>query len=261
MQFLISQNGTQIGPFSEAEVRAKLANGELAGADLAWREGLEEWQPLSVLLGSATTRPAPRSNVSLHEGGTSGMAIGSLICGFFGFVLFFPALVAVILGHISLAQISRSEGSLHGRGMAIAGLIMGYLGLIFMALVAVPAINTVQQMAHLTKASKEARQIVVAARSYASNHQGQYPARLEDLVKSGDLADATLLECSLGKKYPGVSWQYQGAGLKDDAPARTVILKSTSAPVIRKHIEAYNDGSVEIVRENRAGPGEPRTSP
>ena len=62
---------------------------------------------------------------------TSGMAIASLICAF----LIAP--VGVILGHIALNQIKNSNGQLGGRGLAIAGLIVGYasiaLGLIFVA--------------------------------------------------------------------------------------------------------------------------------
>jgi Domain of unknown function (DUF4190) len=62
---------------------------------------------------------------------TSGMAIASLICAF----LIAP--VGVILGHIALNQIKDSNGQLGGRGLAIAGLIVGYasiaLGLIFVA--------------------------------------------------------------------------------------------------------------------------------
>src|SRR5258707_13431036 len=51
---------------------------------------------------------------------TSGMAIASLICAF----LIAP--VGVILGHIALNQIKNSNGQLSGRGVAIAGLIIGY---------------------------------------------------------------------------------------------------------------------------------------
>lgn len=51
---------------------------------------------------------------------TSGMAIASLICSFF------VPLVGVILGHIALSQINNSNGRLGGRGVAIAGLVVGY---------------------------------------------------------------------------------------------------------------------------------------
>jgi uncharacterized protein YacL len=53
---------------------------------------------------------------------TNSMAIASLISAFF------ISLLAVILGHIALNQIKNTgEG---GRGLAIAGLVIGYLGIV-----------------------------------------------------------------------------------------------------------------------------------
>ena len=57
---------------------------------------------------------------------TNGMATASLICALVG-ILFcgLTSILAVIFGHISLGQIKRTgEG---GHGMAVAGLIIGYL--------------------------------------------------------------------------------------------------------------------------------------
>jgi len=61
-----------------------------------------------------------------------GLSIASLCCGIaiylgFGFFIL-PQLAAVILGHLAL----RREPS--GRGFAIAGLVMGYLGLVLTVL-------------------------------------------------------------------------------------------------------------------------------
>lgn len=63
---------------------------------------------------------------------SSGLAITSLVCGIAGVVLFWAivpmlaSIAAVITGHMALGQIRRTPG-LGGRGMAIAGLILGYL--------------------------------------------------------------------------------------------------------------------------------------
>ncbi|WP_236610966.1 DUF4190 domain-containing protein [Microbacterium sp. UCD-TDU] len=67
--------------------------------------------------------PAPRP--------TSGLAITSLICGIAGVVLVWAiipvlaSIAAVITGHMALGQTRRDPG-IGGRGMAIAGLILGY---------------------------------------------------------------------------------------------------------------------------------------
>ncbi len=64
---------------------------------------------------------------------TNGMAIASMISGIAGMllcVLFVPSILAVIFGHVALAQIKRSGGHEQGRGMAISGLILGYLAIV-----------------------------------------------------------------------------------------------------------------------------------
>jgi Domain of unknown function (DUF4190) len=59
---------------------------------------------------------------------TSGLAIGSMVCGIAEiFTLGFAAIPAVILGHLARGQIKRTGE--RGDGMAIAGLILGYLGI------------------------------------------------------------------------------------------------------------------------------------
>ena len=70
---------------------------------------------------------------------SSGKAIASLICGLLFFI--FPvAIVAVILGHHSLSDIRKSGGRLIGNGMAIAGLVLGYMGLAAIPLMIIAAI-------------------------------------------------------------------------------------------------------------------------
>ncbi|MBD8872618.1 RDD family protein [Rhodanobacter sp. DHB23] len=49
MEIWIGRNGERHGPYKEEDVRAWLRNGQVSGSDLAWREGLADWQPLSVL--------------------------------------------------------------------------------------------------------------------------------------------------------------------------------------------------------------------
>ena len=76
---------------------------------------------------------------SRHPGSTAqarsnGFAIAALILGIV-WLCGFGSLMAVIFGHVSLTQIARSEGWEKGRGMALAGLILGYCGLAFIAFV------------------------------------------------------------------------------------------------------------------------------
>lgn len=67
--------------------------------------------------GAPTYYPAPVR--------TNGFAIASLVLGLLGC----GSILAVIFGHVALGQIRRANGAEGGRGLAIAGLILGYIGL------------------------------------------------------------------------------------------------------------------------------------
>lgn len=68
---------------------------------------------------------------------TSGLAIASMVCGILSLVFFwvplfrflqFPiGIIAIIFGAVAIRQIGR-EPNLGGRGMAIAGLVCGIVG-------------------------------------------------------------------------------------------------------------------------------------
>lgn len=62
---------------------------------------------------------------------TSVMAIISLIGGIAGFSLvpFLGSVVAIITGHLAQSEIKKSGGLVTGKGLAVAGLILGYLGI------------------------------------------------------------------------------------------------------------------------------------
>jgi hypothetical protein len=64
---------------------------------------------------------------------TNGMAIASLVAAVTWFAWLGSAL-AVVFGHIALSQIKSSGGREQGKGLAIAGLVFGYLELGFLLL-------------------------------------------------------------------------------------------------------------------------------
>ena len=86
---------------------------------------------------------------------TSGLAIASLI--FVVLFLFFPLpLVAIVLGHVSLSQIKKSAGRLGGRGLAIAGLVLGYLGIAMIPLILIVAAIAIPNLLRARMAANEA---------------------------------------------------------------------------------------------------------
>lgn len=61
MEVWIGRNGERHGPYQEEQVREWLRSGELSPDDLAWRDGLADWQALSVLYPQDKPAPAPAS--------------------------------------------------------------------------------------------------------------------------------------------------------------------------------------------------------
>ena len=56
--FHINRSGTNLGTFSEDEVREGFRSGKFVGTDLGWREGMATWQPLAQISEFAQeTRP------------------------------------------------------------------------------------------------------------------------------------------------------------------------------------------------------------
>ena len=60
---------------------------------------------------------------------TNGLAIASLVAGFLWFG-WLGSVLAVVLGHVAMHQISRSGGRQSGRLPAAIGLVLGYIGLL-----------------------------------------------------------------------------------------------------------------------------------
>ena len=69
---------------------------------------------------------------------TNGMAVASLVLGCVAVAFcFVPSILAIVLGYISKGQIDRSQGTQNGRGLAIAGIVLGWVGIGVALLVAI----------------------------------------------------------------------------------------------------------------------------
>jgi hypothetical protein len=79
---------------------------------------------------------------------TNGLAVASLVCSLL-WMFGLGSVLAVVFGSISLSQIKRSNHVQRGRGLAIAGVIVGVLGLLGMAVIIVSVI-TIDHHCHQT---------------------------------------------------------------------------------------------------------------
>ncbi|OOG60709.1 transporter [Rhodanobacter sp. B05] len=62
MEIWIGRDGERHGPYKEDDVREWLRSGKVSPADLAWYEGLADWQPLSVLFRNDVPDASPASD-------------------------------------------------------------------------------------------------------------------------------------------------------------------------------------------------------
>jgi hypothetical protein len=110
---------------------------------------------------------------------TSGKAIASFIRGIFLFI--FPsAIAAIILGHLSLADIRKERGRLTGHGLATTGLVLGYMGIavipvvLIVAAIAIPNLLRARMAANEASAVGSLRTIVTAELVYQETYSNGF---------------------------------------------------------------------------------------
>ena len=126
--------------------------------------------------------PPPNADGSLP---TAKGAVGSLVWGILGmFCLWLLGCIpAIIMGHKALGRIRRSQGTLGGEGLAIGGLITGYLGLItgfvmffffggIIAAISLPAFSHARERAQEQQCLNNIRMIETVKDMYEVDHGG-----------------------------------------------------------------------------------------
>ncbi|MGO8871061.1 MAG: DUF4190 domain-containing protein [Acidimicrobiales bacterium] len=68
---------------------------------------------------------------------TNGLAIASLVCSFFFWLYGVGAVLAIVFGFIARSQIKRSGDTQQGNGLALAGIIIGFVGIVLMIAIVV----------------------------------------------------------------------------------------------------------------------------
>jgi hypothetical protein len=263
MQIHVAHDGKQFGPLSVEEVKARLLSGEFKPTDLAWSEGNVDWQPLSSFPGimgpasQAVAPPLPANPPQLPTAPpplapeTSGLAIASVICGVLSITILpcFSAIPAVICGHLARSKIDARPDLFRGQGMALAGLIMGYIGLAlifiipFLAGVTLPVFTEVQLRGKQTRSLMIAREIFVTCKSYATDHDGAFPDTLDALVPNY-VPDRTAFICPLSGPSVPIGYDYFGGRVDD--PPENLLLVSKSVDRRGRRIVVHVDGSGAI---------------
>jgi hypothetical protein len=66
---------------------------------------------------------------------TNGLAVASFVCSLFFWVYGIGAVLAVVFGFVARSQIKRSGGMQKGKGLALAGIVIGFVSLIAIGVV------------------------------------------------------------------------------------------------------------------------------
>ncbi len=239
-------NNEQSGPYTPAQLQQMIARGEASVATSAWREGMAEWRPLGEVLGVG----CPAGSVS-GPPRTNGLAIGSFIAGLGVFLLGpLAGIPAVIMGHIARSQIRNSFGRLKGAGMALAGLILGYLGisvipLAILAGIALPVFAAVKERGGETKCLTNAKSIGLACKLYASDHDGAFPPDLASL-EPDYIPELDALVCPISKEGAEAEFEYFGGTASD--PPQELLLQARHESRKGRKIVVYKDMSGEVMR-------------
>jgi prepilin-type processing-associated H-X9-DG protein len=171
---------------------------------------------------------------------TPKMAISSLISGILGLLCLLPvigSLLAIVLGHMSHSSIKKSNGQLGGSGVAIAGFVTGYAGvlllmpMLIMAGMLLPALNHAREEARRMNCAGNLKQIALASIMYAGDDvdEGKFPPSLQTLNDTKYLVDGKVYGCPsapvTAMTAAGSDFTYLGSGLTDldDTPMQTVV--------------------------------------
>lgn len=198
---------------------------------------------------------------------TSGKAIFSLVCGIL-FLLFPFAVVALVFGYISLSEIRKSAGRLKGNGLAISGIVLGYLGVLFIVGVFGLGIYEVRKTERemnksktmaLTMGGGEAsvvssmRTLNMAEIAYGQAHRDiGYTCSLPDLSGTWGISS----ELAAGKKH-GYNFELKNcAAVKPGGPVTRYQLIAYSAEPGGRDKPAYCTDESDVIRSVGNGSSE-----
>jgi prepilin-type processing-associated H-X9-DG protein len=193
MYRILGADGKEYGPVNGGVLSQWITEGRVNAQTRVKPESGAEWQTLASVpefaaLFAAPAGAPPPLAVPERPARTSGLAITSLVLGILG-ICGITALVGLVLGIVALVKINRSGGRLSGQGLAIAGIcVSGFMLLVsipFMAGLTLPAlarakqraqaISQPQQRAQTINCINNMKQLGLAVRIYAVDHDGQLP--------------------------------------------------------------------------------------
>jgi type II secretory pathway pseudopilin PulG len=192
---------------------------------------------------------------------TSGLAIASLVLGILGITCLLPILgpiLAIVLGIVALNQIGKSRGCVAGQGRAIAGLILGGVGLLIIPILAamlLPALASAREKARRVQCMNNLKIIGMAIDFYAEEHKGIVPRKFDDLWRyTSNLDNLLICPSAKDKSKPSYEITLGGREWKSiDLVDSVVVLESASDHRSGRYA-LYGDGHVQFIFNERDSP-------
>lgn len=100
------------------------------------------------------------------------------------------------------------------------------------------------------KAVNNAKQVVLAARQYASAHDGKFPEFCAEMMPE-IVTDSRIFWASVDRNMPVEPLVYAGAGLRDTDYGNLLVVWSPRPSANGRRVIARLDGSAEVVREEK----------
>jgi Domain of unknown function (DUF4190)/GYF domain 2 len=191
MYKIIGADGKEYGPVSLDRMRQWIAEGRVNARTQMQAPGSQEWQQasdipeVSSLLVSHGPTPASTPGIAAQPASgqgapQKGLAVTSLVLGILAFLTCFTNIPAIICGHIAFSRAGRDPAQYGGRGMALTGLILGYLSLVVMPIaifsaMLLPALSQAKNRAQSISCMNNMKQVGLAYRTWALDHQDAFP--------------------------------------------------------------------------------------
>lgn len=152
---------------------------------------------------------------------TNALSVASLVLGIV-WLGGLGSLLAVIFGHIGLGQVKRSHGTENGRGLALSGTILGYVGCIAAITIAAIVFTDTRTATHSpahamgqdSEAKSNARNLVSQVEACSIDYAGDYTNCDSSMLSN------TGLSIGLGKGQVATA-EVSAAGYTIDATSKT----------------------------------------
>lgn len=129
--------------------------------------------------------PTANPQAPVAKPSTSGLAIASLICGLLGLCAsIITGIPAIIMGHIGMSKIKKSNGTIGGYGLALTGTILGYVSLLLIPILAgllTPVVLKAKKSADHALIIAEMQMIGIELDEFAAS-DNRYPNAEEFLI-------------------------------------------------------------------------------